>query len=178
MHFGYMNIIMIVSHRTNYYIEIILLKEMVYVNEEIEQAKQKVLNELGYAPMAIVLGSGLGDFPKVLVNQKKIPYSQIPHMPQTSVQGHSGELIIGELPPSNKNNNNEKKVIYCFAGRIHSYEGGPWDEVTFQVKLMAAVGCKLFIMTNASGGLFDDMTGGCLCLLTGHFRLLAQNESI
>ena len=145
---------------------------MVYVNEEIEQAKEKVLNELGYAPMAIVLGSGLGDFPKVLLNAKKLSYSQIPHMPQTSVQGHSGELILGELPT----NDNQKRLIYCFAGRIHSYEGGPWDEVTFQVKLMASIGCKLFIMTNASGGLFDEMSGGCLCLLTGHFRLLARMD--
>ncbi|KAG2381573.1 hypothetical protein C9374_005957 [Naegleria lovaniensis] len=155
---------------------------MVFVNEEIEQAKQKVLSELGYAPMAIVLGSGLGDFPKALSNTRKIPYSQIPHMPLTSVQGHSGELIIGELPSSvhakehGETSANKKKLIYCFAGRIHSYEGGPWDEVTFQVKLMAAIGCKLFILTNASGGLFDDMTGGCLCLLTGHFRLLARMD--
>nr|CAG4715070.1 unnamed protein product [Naegleria fowleri] len=155
---------------------------MVFVNEEIEQAKQKVLSELGYAPMAIVLGSGLGDFPKALSNTRKIPYSQIPHMPLTSVQGHSGELIIGELPSSihakehGHTSPNKKKLIYCFAGRIHSYEGGPWDEVTFQVKLMAAIGCKLFILTNASGGLFDDMTGGCLCLLTGHFRLLARMD--
>ncbi|KAL9658181.1 hypothetical protein ABK040_013093 [Willaertia magna] len=86
-------------------------------------------------------------------------------MPRLSIQGHSGELILDELPDKT-----EKTLhnIYYFAGRVHSYEGIPWNEVTFQVKLISAIGWKLFILTNASGGLFDDMTGGCLCLLTGH----------
>ncbi|KAL9648901.1 hypothetical protein ABK040_003830 [Willaertia magna] len=163
---------------------------MSFYDEEIEQAKNVVLERLGYAPIAIVLGSGLGEFPKVLSNVHKLPYSDIPHMPRPSIQGHSGELILGELPDKTEKALHDvlqqqhsetkqeepisMKKIYCFAGRVHSYEGIPWNEVTFQVKLMSAIGCKLFILTNASGGLFDDMTGGCLCLLTGHSRLLAR----
>lgn len=85
--------------------------------------------------IAIVLGSGLGDFPRILTDTMAISFNDIPHMPKVTVQGHDGQLIIGTIGGNNR--------IICFAGRVHSYEGVPWTQVCFQVQLMSYLGCKV-----------------------------------
>ena len=81
-------------------------------------ASQFVLSRLGTAPIGIVLGSGLGGFGEKLQDVQELPYSQIPFLPQPTVKGHSGKIIMGYLKSADGN----KKRIMCFSGRLHSYE--------------------------------------------------------
>lgn len=94
------------------------------------------------------MGSGLSNFYEVLTNRVEIMYSNIPFMPRPSISGHEGKLVSGMLG---------NRKILCFAGRVHSYEGVSFHEVCFQVRLAAMLGCKLFGLTNASGGCLPEV---------------------
>ena len=93
--------------------------------------------------MGIVLGSGLGSFTGEINVEKEIPYSDIPHFPVSTVEGHSGKLIFGEL--------GGKKVV-AMAGRFHYYEGYDTDEVVFPIRVMKFLGIETLLVSNAAGG--------------------------
>lgn len=134
-----------------------------YVREKLDLGGQGV-------DIGIVLGSALGGFTDKLSEKKELSYSNIPHMPGTSVIGHSGNLYSGKVGG---------KHIICFSGRVHSYEGIPLHKVCFQVRLMAALQCKLYILTNASGGAGEGMMPGSLVALRDHInfaRIDPMNE--
>ena len=94
--------------------------------------------------LAIILGTGLGDLADTIENQVKISYKDIPEFPVSTVAGHKGELIIGDL--------NGKKVL-AFNGRFHYYEGYSMETVTFGVRTARALGIDKIIVTNAAGGM-------------------------
>lgn len=117
----------------------------------------------------IVLGSGLGSFTAQMKIEKEIPYGDIPHFPVSTVQGHSGKLIFGEL--------SGKKVV-AMAGRFHFYEGYSTDEVVFPIRVMKYLGIKTLLVSNAAGGMNETYKVGDLMVIKDHISLFAKNPLI
>lgn len=133
---------------------------------QLEEAVAHVRGVLGPADIALVLGSGLNSFSDHLENQKVLLYSEIPHMPQPSVSGHSGKLVHGTIGD---------KTVLCLAGRTHSYEGLHMHQLVFATLLMAKLDCKLFLATNAAGGAQKGMFPGCLFVIRDHLNAFKRN---
>jgi len=115
----------------------------------------------------IILGSGLGD---IVSNMRpvfrEIPYSDIPNFPSSSVVGHSGKLIFGEL---------EGIPLLVMSGRVHFYEGYGMRQVVFPVRVLLRLGIRSLIITNAAGGINRSYHAGDLMLITDHINLLGGN---
>ena len=119
--------------------------------------------------MGIVLGSGLADLAQALESPARIPYADIPGLSATSVAGHRGELVQGRL---------EGAEVACLSGRLHLYEGHPAERVVLGVRLLAALGCRAVIITNAAGGLRPDLVPGSLLLVRDHINLTGSNPLV
>lgn len=111
---------------------------------------------------AVILGSGLGEFSSVIENPRSISYGDIPDFPQTSVQGHSGELISGTVAGKN---------IIAFSGRFHRYEGHPFSKTVLPVHLAQAFDAKKIIISNAAGAINTGFKVGDLMVIDDVFRL-------
>jgi len=116
--------------------------------------------------LAIVLGSGLGLFTEKLRARRVIPASELEHMPRPRVQGHAGEIVLGEL---------EGLPVLVQSGRAHLYEGRSPIEVTRAVRAYAALGVRALVLTNASGGLVPEWSPGTFVRLEDHISLQAQS---
>lgn len=119
--------------------------------------------------VGIVLGSGLGSFTTEINVEMEIPYGDIPHFPVSTVEGHSGKLIFGEL--------GGKKVV-AMAGRFHFYEGYSTDEVVFPIRVMKFLGIETLLVSNAAGGMNRHFKVGDLMVITDHISLFAANPLI
>lgn len=119
--------------------------------------------------VALVLGSGLGNYAQNLNVIKEISYSELPDFPVSTVPGHDGKFILGTL--------GDKKVI-CMKGRVHYYEGYPITDVVLPIRLMGMMGAKILFVTNASGGMGDGMKAGDFMLITDHVSIFAPNPLI
>lgn len=123
----------------------------------------------------IVLGSGLGNFLSELTIEASINYKDIPHFPVSTVEGHEGSLVFGEL--------NGKKVV-AMAGRFHYYEGYSAQEVIYPVRVMKFLGIKNLLLSNAAGGLNTSFNVGDLMIINDHISmsivnpLIGKNEDI
>ena len=115
---------------------------------------------------AIVLGSGLGDATAAFRIHDAIPFSEVPGLVPTTVAGHKGQLQIGHWGTS--------PSIVC-AGRVHFYEGHAWDRVLRLVELFAEFGVQRLLLTNAAGGIRDDLAPGHLMPIQQHLKLLDRN---
>lgn len=113
----------------------------------------------------IILGSGLGSYGDSLENAAYIDYKDIPHFPVSTVPGHKGRFVITD------------KII-CMQGRFHYYEGYHMNQVAFPVRVMALLGVKNLIVTNAAGGVNTNFTGSQLMLITDHINLMGTNPLI
>jgi purine-nucleoside phosphorylase len=116
--------------------------------------------------IAIVLGSGLGAFGEQVANRQVIPYAKIPHFPRSTVQGHSGNLVLGEIG---------KVPIAVMQGRVHYYEGYSMQEVTFPTKVLARFGIQRLILTNAAGAINKRFKPGRLMIIEDHLNLQSTN---
>lgn len=119
--------------------------------------------------VAVVLGSGLGDFAEHILVEKEISYQEIPGFPVSTVPGHAGKFIFGQI--------GEKKVV-CMKGRVHYYEGYAVSDVVLPIRLMGLLGAKILFLTNASGGVNQAFQPGDLMMLTDHVALFAPNPLI
>lgn len=119
--------------------------------------------------VAIVLGSGLGNFIDEVTVEKEISYSEIPHFPVSTVEGHKGKLIFGNL--------NGKKIV-CMAGRFHFYEGYDAEQVVFPIRVMKRLGIKALFLSNAAGGVNPDFKVGDLMIINDHVSLFMKNPLI
>ena len=119
--------------------------------------------------VGIVLGSGLGSFTSEISIEKEIPYSAIPHFPVSTVEGHSGKLILGEL--------SGKKVI-AMAGRFHYYEGYAANEIVFPIRVMKYLGIKTLLLSNAAGGVNTDYKVGDIMIISDHISQFTPNPLI
>jgi purine-nucleoside phosphorylase len=112
--------------------------------------------------IGLVLGSGLGTLADTLDNRVVIPYADIPGWPKSTVHGHHGNLVIGEL---------EGQVVAAQQGRAHFYEGYSMQEVTFPIRVMHFLGIHTVILTNAAGGINPQYRVGDLMLIEDHINL-------
>ncbi|MEM7260681.1 MAG: purine-nucleoside phosphorylase [Planctomycetota bacterium] len=135
---------------------------------EIEEAKNALESRLdGRKPtVGLVLGSGLTAGALGVTQSVAIEASEIPHLPQPSVEGHSSQWIAGKI--------DDVEVIVA-AGRVHRYEGLPLDRVTFGVRLLAAIGCQFLVVTNAAGGINRLFRPGTLMRITDHLNFLGDS---
>lgn len=116
--------------------------------------------------IAVVLGSGLGAFADEVKNSVKIPYEEIPHFALSTVEGHDGQLVLGEF---------EGKHIAVQQGRFHYYEGYEMEQVMFPVRTFGVMGVENLILTNAAGSLNVEMRPGTLMLITDHLNMIGVN---
>src|ERR1700742_606072 len=112
---------------------------------ELDEAARQVLAQAPRPPaVGVVLGSGLGGFVQSIEGRVTLPYRDIPGFPPPGVQGHGGELVLGSV---------RGVSVACLSGRVHLYEGHPPNKVVFGVRLLAALGCGVVLLTNAAGGI-------------------------
>lgn len=114
----------------------------------------------------IVLGSGLGSFTKEINVETEIAYSDIPHFPVSTVEGHSGKLVFGKLGGKN---------IVAMAGRFHFYEGYSPEDVVFPIRVMKFLGIKNLFLSNAAGAMNPAFKVGDLMIITDHISMFATN---
>ena len=119
--------------------------------------------------VAIVLGSGLGDFADTIKIEAELPYSDIEEFPVSTVPGHAGKFIfgyVGEVP------------VVCMKGRVHYYEGYSISDVVLPTRLMKLMGAEILFLTNASGGVNYDFKAGDLMMITDHISCFVPNPLI
>src|SRR4051812_40527586 len=121
--------------------------------------------------VAVVLGSGLGAFgdsPEI-TDAVRIPFGEIPAFPKSTAEGHAGKLVIGNVGGV---------PIAAMQGRVHYYEGYSMEQVVFPMRVLARMGVRAVILTNAAGGISPKLDPGCLVVLTDHINLLGTNPLI
>ena len=118
------------------------------------------------APVALVLGSGLGAFGDSLDGATAIPFGEVPGFPTSAVAGHKGRFLIGEVGGAG---------VLVLQGRVHAYEGWTADEVVFGVRTLASLGVRAVVLTNAAGGLNPDFSPGDLMVISDHLNLTGGN---
>jgi len=116
--------------------------------------------------IAVVLGSGLGNFTAEIEVEHEIPYEQIPNFPVSTVEGHHGKLIFGTIAG---------KPIIAMAGRFHFYEGYTPEEVVFPIRVLKFLGIKTLLISNAAGGVDPQFKVGDLMIITDHISLATIN---
>jgi purine-nucleoside phosphorylase len=118
------------------------------------------------AKVAIVLGSGLGDFAGEFEGAVSLPYREIPGFVSSTAVGHVGSLVIGKL---------EGTQVVAMQGRVHYYEGYSLEEVTFPIRTFKLLGIQTLILTNAAGGIDVQLNQGALMVISDHLNLMGVN---
>ena len=140
------------------------------VYEKLLNCFKQVKAKTDFEPeVAIVLGSGLGDFAKNIKVECEISYDEIEGFPVSTVPGHAGRFIFGYI---------DQMPVVCMKGRVHYYEGYPITDVVLPIRLMKMLGAKKLFLTNASGGVNESFQAGDLMMLTDHIALFAPNPLI
>ena len=134
---------------------------------QVEESVAFLRDRLPFLPEIVVeLGTGLGGLAEALAGPTVIPYRDIPHFPLSTVESHAGNLVCGELAG---------KTVAVLQGRVHCYEGYSAREVALPMRVLALLGARMAIITNASGGLNPDFAPGTIMVLTDHLNLLGDN---
>lgn len=135
--------------------------------EKIQETADYLKQRITTSPSTgIILGTGLGNLVTQLTETTEIPYETIPNFPVSTVEGHSGKLILGKLGG---------KEVLAMQGRFHYYEGYDMKQVTFPVRVMYALGIRTLLVSNASGGMNPDFEIGDLMLITDHINLFPEH---
>lgn len=139
----------------------------------IEQLKQTVdyIKSVYPKPLqaGIILGSGLGNLLNEIKIEQELLYNELPHFPVSTVEGHSGKIIFGEL---------KGKAIMVMAGRFHFYEGYTPQQVTYPVRVMQMLGITTLLLSNAAGGVNTGFKVGDIMIIKDHISLFIQNPLI
>ena len=140
------------------------------VYEKLLKCYESCRAKIDFKPeVAIVLGSGLGDYADDIHVEAELDYHEIEGFPVSTVPGHAGKFIFGYV--------NDVPVV-CMKGRVHYYEGYPIQDVVLPARLMKLMGAKILFLTNASGGINPSFTAGDFMMLTDHVSLWAPNPLI
>ena len=136
--------------------------------EQVTEAAEFLRKRLGALTprIGIVLGSGLGAVADAVTEAVKVPYSEIPHFPQSTVAGHSGRIVAGRL---------NGVAVAVMQGRVHFYEGYTPQQVTFPMRVLGALGIRAVVLTNAAGGIGAGYRQGQLVLLGDHINQMGWN---
>jgi purine-nucleoside phosphorylase len=139
--------------------------------DQVAEAAASLQSRLGAQTprIGIVLGSGLGAVADAVTNAVIVPYSEIPHFPQSTVAGHSGRIVAGELGGA---------PVVVMQGRVHFYEGYTPLQVTFPMRVLGALGVRAVVLTNAAGGIAEGYRQGQLVLLADHINHMGWNPLI
>lgn len=119
--------------------------------------------------VAIVLGSGLGNFAEKIEVEKEVPYEQIPHFPTSTVKGHSGKIIFGKLAG---------KTVVAMSGRFHYYEGYTPQEIIFPVRVFKLLGVETLLLSNAAGGVNAAFNVGDIMIINDHISFGTPNPLV
>ncbi len=140
------------------------------VYDKLIRCYESVKDRIEFKPkVALVLGSGLGDYGNEIDVTTTLPYNEINGFPISTVPGHKGQFIfgyVGEVP------------VVCMQGRVHFYEGYPVTDVVLPTRLMHMLGAEILFLTNASGGINTDFNAGDFMLITDHISCFAPNPLI
>ncbi len=138
--------------------------------EQIKKTAAYIQSKISEPPdIGIILGTGLGGLVQEINIRHVIPYEEIPNFPISTVEGHSGKLIVGELGGKN---------VVVLQGRFHYYEGYTMQQVTFPVRVMHLLGIRPLFVSNASGGVNPDFEIGDLMIITDHINFFSGNPLI
>lgn len=136
----------------------------------IQAAVEFIVSRTDQKPeIALVLGSGLGMLASRIERAVRIPYHEIPHFPVSTVEGHAGELVIGELAG---------RTVVAMNGRFHLYEGYSPQQVTMPVRVMQRLGAKTLVVTNAAGGINTSYKPGDLMIISDHLNMQFRHPLI
>ena len=146
------------------------MSEVLEYFEKIEEAAAYIRSKVELnASLGMVLGSGLGGFAEGLDDPVAISYGDIPHFPVSSVSGHAGKLVVGSIAG---------QQIVVMQGRVHYYEGYSMKEVTFPVRVLAGLGIKQLLLTNAAGTVNESFAPGDVMIIQDHLNLTGDNPLI
>src|SRR4029453_499664 len=135
--------------------------------DQVKEAADLIRGKIPHFPeIAIVLGSGLGDFAGTLGDAVSMPYGDLPHWPASKVIGHEGRLVVGTV---------RGRTIAALSGRCHLYEGHDLGTVTFGVRALGLLGVGTLILTNAAGGVNTSFSQGALMVIDDHINLTGHN---
>ncbi len=140
------------------------------MNLKLKESLEYLSSKINVEPkIGLILGSGLGDLANEIENPIVVPYEKIPHFPQSTVAGHLGQLVVGDLMG--------QKVV-AMQGRLHFYEGYSMQDITYPVRVMKKLGVEILIVTNACGGMNPDLYPGALMIITDHINMMGDNPLI
>ena len=138
--------------------------------DRVQEAAEAVRSRVRDVPsIAVVLGSGLGDFAATLADPVSTPYGQLPNWPAVRVAGHEGRLVVGTV---------QRRTVAALAGRSHAYEGHDLGTVTFAVRVLGCLGVKTLILTNAAGGINTAFARGDVMVIDDHINLTGLNPLV
>lgn len=138
--------------------------------EKVRHCYERVREKIKFTPkVALVLGSGLGDFAEHIQVEAELPYGEIEGFPVSTVPGHAGKFIFGFL---------DQVPIVCMKGRVHYYEGYSMEDVVLPIRLMKLLGAEILFLTNASGGVNPAFQAGNLMLMTDQIACFVPNPLI
>ena len=133
----------------------------------IEQSVHSIKSKTEFVPrVGIILGTGLGELVNEFKVETSIPYAEITNFPVSTVKGHEGKLIFGYI---------EDVPVVAMQGRFHFYEGYSAKEITFPVRVMKFLGIKYLLISNAAGGLNEEMENGDLMIIEDHINFQPEN---
>jgi purine-nucleoside phosphorylase len=139
--------------------------------QETERAAAHIRERISIVPallpkIAIVLGTGLGGFADRLTDAIAIPYAEVPHFPRPTVEGHAGRLVIGSFAGT---------PLAVMQGRVHAYEGYTPQQVIYPTRVLARLGIRTLVVTNAAGGIRTDLNPGQLVLISDHINFTGDH---
>jgi purine-nucleoside phosphorylase len=135
--------------------------------EKIQEAASFLAGQTEYRPkIGLILGSGLGSLADQIGSPKAFPYQAIPHFPVSTVHGHAGQFVLGDLLG---------KTVIAMQGRVHYYEGYSMQQITFPVRVMKELGVEILIVTSACGGLNSKLYPSALMFVEDHINYMGDN---
>jgi len=143
-----------------------IMNQEYYSFEDFNDVVQIIVSKTKHRPkLGIILGTGLGALASDIKDADIFPYNSLPNWPTSTVEGHAGRLVIGEL---------EGRSTLVMQGRSHYYEGYSMAEVGFPVRVMQVLGIDTLFITNASGGINPEFSAGDLMLISDHINLIGM----
>ena len=136
---------------------------------QVQEAVEFIKARAPQPDVAVVLGSGLGDFASRLGDATVLPYGDLPHWPASNVVGHDGRLVVGSLGG---------RSVAALSGRAHFYEGHDLRTVTFATRVVASLGIRAMILTNAAGAINTSLEPGTLMIMDDHINFLGSNPLV
>ena len=134
--------------------------------EQVAEAADVLRGRVGTPAIGVVLGSGLGDLVELIHPAVSVAYGELPHWPVAQVEGHAGRVVAGML---------RGRPVVALAGRSHFYEGIGVAAVTFAVRVLAVLGVRVLVLTNAAGGINSAFAPGSLMVIDDHINLMGTN---